>query len=122
MKEEELIKEIKRQLLRYASLRSRIKTEYLQCKFTAIERNEKLFTLTKEVSEIIANTSQVKDEEIKEIFKVYDKYVKVLEDENSSLVGLAYIHGWRSSRIELGKKCRAKIKALKARYCEKGGE
>ena len=52
-----------------------------------------------------------------EIFKAYNPYIKGLEDENGSLVGFACTHGWSSSRVEFGKKCRKKIKALKEKYC-----
>lgn len=54
--------------------------------------------------------------DIKEIFRAYDKYIEALEDENSSLVGLAYVHGWRSSQVEFGRTCRAKIKELKKKW------
>ena len=45
--------------------------------------------------------------------KVYTPYVKALEDENGSLIGFAHTHGWRSSGVEFGKRCREKIKELK---------
>ena len=52
----------------------------------------------------------------REIFEVYDPYIKGLEEENGSLVGLACVHGWSSSKVEFGKKCRANIQALKSKY------
>lgn len=59
---------------------------------------------------------EAKKQVAKEIFKAYGVYVKALEDENSSLIGLAYTHGWRSSQVEFGKNCRSKIKSLKSKY------
>lgn len=59
---------------------------------------------------------RLKREVAKEIFKVYDRYVEALEVENSSLIGLADSHGWRSSGVELGKKCRHEIESLKSKY------
>ena len=56
---------------------------------------------------------------IREIFEVYDAYIKALEEEIDSLGGLAYIHGWRSDKAKLGKECRARIQSLKDRYKEK---
>lgn len=53
------------------------------------------------------------DKEIARIFRVYDKYVEALEDENHIMIGLAYNHGWRSGQVEFGKRCRKQIKALK---------
>lgn len=47
------------------------------------------------------------------VCKTYDKYVKALENENSALVGFAHTHGWRSSQVEFGKRCREEIQALK---------
>ena len=52
---------------------------------------------------------------IERAIKVYAPYVKGLEEENNSLVGVAATHGWLSSQIEFGKRCRGKIKGLKGK-------
>lgn len=54
---------------------------------------------------------------MEELIATYDEYIKALEDENGSLVGLAYAHGWRCppERAEHGKELRAKIADLKSR-------
>lgn len=57
-------------------------------------------------------------EKLDKDFKVYDTYIKELEAENGALVGFAYTHGWRSSKVELGKRLRSKIKALKSAWQE----
>lgn len=54
--------------------------------------------------------------ELTVIFKAYDDYVRMLEGENNSLVPIAHVHGWRSSKVESGRSFRAKIKALKSKY------
>ena len=50
---------------------------------------------------------------IREAVKVYEPYINALVEENGGLIGLAYSHGWRSSQVEFGKRCRKKIKELK---------
>ena len=49
----------------------------------------------------------------KEIFEIYDKYIELLVAEIDDLCGLALVHGWKSSRVELGRKCRDAIQQLK---------
>lgn len=51
-----------------------------------------------------------------EIFSACDEYIKLLILEINELVGLAWVHGWRSTRFEQGKKLREIIQALKAEY------
>ena len=48
-----------------------------------------------------------------DLIKAYDDYIKMLGEEIDDLVGMAYVHGWRSERIEAGRECRQKIKDLK---------
>jgi len=60
-------------------------------------------------------------EGIRKAVKVYEPYIKALEDENSSLVGLASVHGWRSSQVELGEECRRRIKAMKQAFLKERG-
>ena len=45
--------------------------------------------------------------------QAYDEFIKILGDEIDELAPMAFNHGWRSSRIEEGKKAREKIKQLK---------
>ncbi len=51
-----------------------------------------------------------------ELIKAYDDYIKLLGDELNDMVGLATVHGFKSSRYEQGVKCRETIERLKADY------
>ncbi len=42
-----------------------------------------------------------------------DEYIKLLTDEINDLVGLASVHGWKSSRYEQGKSFRERIQGLR---------
>jgi len=59
---------------------------------------------------------QAKAEVAREIFEAYDSYIKLLGEEIDSLMDLAISHGWQSSRVEAGEKCRAGIQSLKSRF------
>lgn len=52
----------------------------------------------------------------REIFEVYDAYIKLFGEELDSLMGLAISHGWHSTRAEAGEKCRADIQSLKSKH------
>ena len=62
-----------------------------------------------EVDEMIAEAR-------KELSDAYDEYIKLLGDENSELTGLAFAHGWKSTRYQAGIDCRKKIEQLKQKY------
>lgn len=47
------------------------------------------------------------------IIQKQDELIKLLKEELDEAVQVAFIHGWRSSRIEQGKKLRAELSALK---------
>lgn len=57
--------------------------------------------------------------EKEELEKAYEEYNKLLLDECSELVGMATVHGWKSTRVEQGIKCRDKIAELKYKPTEK---
>jgi len=59
---------------------------------------------------------QAKAEVAREIFEVYDCYIKLLGEEIDELFGLAFAHGWRSKRAKAGNKCRADIQTMKSKY------
>jgi hypothetical protein len=40
------------------------------------------------------------------------EYIKLLTDELSDVVSMAFVHGWRSNRFEVGKKLREEIASL----------
>lgn len=40
------------------------------------------------------------------------EYIKLLTDELSEVVSMAFVHGWRSNRFEAGKKLREEIASL----------
>ena len=50
-----------------------------------------------------------------ELVKLYEEYIKLLEEECNNLSGLAYVHGYRCDpeRVALGEKCRKEISELK---------
>lgn len=48
-----------------------------------------------------------------ELIAKLEEYQKLLIDEIDDLAGLAYVHGWRSSRYEQGEKLRKEIANLK---------
>lgn len=52
----------------------------------------------------------------KDLIAVYDEYIKLLEQSESGLVGIAHVHGWRCppELMIQGIELRAKIKALRA--------
>jgi len=54
--------------------------------------------------------------DIREIFEAYDAYIELLGEEIDSLMGLAISHGWQSSKVEAGEKCRAGIQSLKDKW------
>jgi len=47
------------------------------------------------------------------LFTAYDEYIKLLGEELNDLMGLAFSHGWQSSRVEEGEAAREKIEELK---------
>jgi hypothetical protein len=63
-----------------------------------------------------ADLAQARQEVARQIFEVYDRYVKLLGEEIDELFGLAFAHGWRSKRVKTGSKCRADIQSLKSRF------
>lgn len=49
---------------------------------------------------------------MEEMIEAYGEYVRLLNDELNEVVGLAHAHGWKSTRVEDGRRCRSKIDAL----------
>lgn len=48
-----------------------------------------------------------------ELYLAQDSYLELLGEEINDLIGIAYIHGWRSTRHELGVKMRERIEEAK---------
>jgi len=48
-----------------------------------------------------------------ELIEAQDKYIKLLIEELDETVPIASIHGWKSSRFEIGKQMRNDIDMLK---------
>jgi hypothetical protein len=65
---------------------------------------------------------QEHQKQIAEIFTAYDSYIKLLGDELGGAVGLAMVHGWKSTRVKMGEECREKINSLKSKYLPKEKE
>ena len=55
---------------------------------------------------------------LKEIIKLQDQYIKLLTDEINDMVGIAHTHGWESSRYEVGLNLRNEISRLKSANLE----
>ena len=54
------------------------------------------------------------EQRLREAIEAQKEYIKLLGAELDSTIGLAYSHGWRSTRAEKGKELRKRIKqALK---------
>jgi hypothetical protein len=51
-------------------------------------------------------------EQVMELLELKDEYIQLLTDELTELVSSAYVHGFRSTRVEAGESLRQKIKAL----------
>lgn len=41
-----------------------------------------------------------------------DEYIELLQNEISDLIGLAHVHGWKSTRVEAGAEARKKIEEV----------
>lgn len=52
---------------------------------------------------------------LKEIIEAQKEYIKILSDELNELTPLAYVHGWRTTRYEMGKAVREKISQLESK-------
>ena len=50
------------------------------------------------------------DNKTKKLIQAYDKYIELLGEELDELMSIASIRGWKSSRIDEGKKARKIIK------------
>jgi len=61
----------------------------------------------------IVETLGNKLEKAIELAKIQEEYINLLGEELNELATLAHTHGWKSSRIEKGKKLRQKIKEIK---------
>lgn len=64
---------------------------------------------------ILALDMQKKDQEIerlRELAACQNAYINLLGDEISELVGLAHVHGWKSSRADAGTVFRKRIEEL----------
>ena len=55
----------------------------------------------------------MKNEDIKEIIEVYDKYIKLLGEEIDELSSYLHHTGWKSSRVSRGMELRNRIFTLK---------
>jgi len=48
-----------------------------------------------------------------ELIAAQEEYIKMLGEELDEIAILSYIHGWRSSRFEIGEKMRERIENAK---------
>ena len=55
---------------------------------------------------------------LKEIIETQKEYIKILSDELNELAPLAYVHGRRTTRYEMGKAIREKISQLESKLFE----
>lgn len=62
-----------------------------------------------------SNTSEDRVEIVERAFKMIEKqkeYISLLNEELNGLVGMASVHGWKSSLVEQGKKLRDEMSFL----------
>ena len=62
-----------------------------------------------------SNTSEDRVEIVERAFKMIEKqkeYISLLNEELNGLVGMASVHGWKSSLVEQGKKLREEMSFL----------
>ncbi len=57
--------------------------------------------------------NSVKIEALEHLVKLQDDYIELLNKEISSLFGLAYVHGWKSSLVKEGEEARQKIAEIR---------
>ena len=89
-------------------------TGYQDIKTASIKDAEISQQYIKGVEDGARFSTKASDARIGALIDAYDAYVKVLGEEIKSMMGLAPTHGWHSTKTEIGKKCRATIKELKA--------
>ncbi len=78
-------------------------------------------------SELAALRAQVEaleaeNERLRASDAIRQKYIVLMGDEMDELIGLAYVHGWRSTRADEGKQIRAELEALKPASAESAAE
>lgn len=72
------------------------------------------FNKDAEMDNLKDNIELVKKEikRLKKLLKLHQEYEELMGKELDEVCGLAYVHGWKSSRYEAGKELRAEIEAL----------
>ena len=50
---------------------------------------------------------------VMELIKKQDEYIELIREELGEIALIAHLHGWRSTRYDVGVKFRAEIEALK---------
>lgn len=66
-----------------------------------------------------ADIKYIRADLVEKLNAAHEHYEKLASDEIAELIGLAYAHGWKSSRIEAGEAAR---KAIEDLLKEIGGE
>jgi hypothetical protein len=83
------------------------------------KENENLKTALAEYWVILTERlEEARAEVVREMVEAYDAYIAVISKDIDSLIGLAVSHGWKSSQIVAGEKCRANIESLKSKYLQ----
>ena len=77
----------------------------------SFNHHQSVTSLKEEVSNEIIKAK----EQIEELSNLYENYLNLIDKELGELMSLAVVHGWKSSRIEEGRKARAKIQEVKDR-------
>lgn len=57
-----------------------------------------------------------------ELIKAHISYEKILSNEINDLIGVAYVHGWESSRVNEGKIARENINKINNEISELKGK
>jgi GTP1/Obg family GTP-binding protein len=61
---------------------------------------------------------KTKDALLAQAVKFYDEYIDILVDELNEVVSLACVHGWKTTRYEVGQSYRSRIFILKKMIAE----
>jgi hypothetical protein len=65
---------------------------------------------------IVKEILKTPDEKIKDsIITAQDKYISILSEEISGMVGIASVHGWKSTSSDNGAEARTRINTLKGK-------
>ena len=83
-------------------------------------KDEGVTLLENLTNQIIDQKKKIKQIKIQKelLVDAYEKYIEILNEELNGLVGLAYVHGWRSTLVEAGREARENIADVSNTFAE----